>query len=169
MFLDIDGVLATQATYKAWRAVGGCMYDRPQHRTEVLFDPECVSLVQELLDQTQAQVVISSTWRNLYPWDFLTGLLADVGITSPIVGRTPHIKPKKMSQYIRRGDEIHAWLMEQPEAISQKDILILEDEEDVRPYRNRQVQTTFYGQHAGFREKHLKRALRLAGLPPRKG
>lgn len=167
VFLDIDGVLATEATYKVWRALGGCMYDRPQHRTEVLFDPECVSLVQELLDATQAQVVVSSTWRNLYSWDFLTGLLADVGITSPIVGRTPHIKPKKMSQYIRRGDEIHAWLMEQSIPPELKDILILEDEEDVRPYRKRQVKTTFYGPEAGFRERHLLSALKLAGLPPR--
>ena len=39
-------------------------------------------------------------------------------------------------------------------------IVILEDEEDIRPLVAYQIQTEFEGEHAGFTEHHLRRALR---------
>lgn len=151
VFLDIDGVLATEATWDRWFADGG----RPDRRG-LLFDEDCVKHVQALCERLDAKVVVSSSWRELYSWEALVGLLRGAGLRAPIVGVTP-LHPDR-----HRGAEIAAWMASH--GLEDGDVLVLEDWEDVSPLQHRQVQPEFLGERAGFRREHLLAALAIAGV-----
>ena len=173
VFLDIDGVLATQTTYNKWNKAGMECSGRYwpygdearwplNNQEEILFCPKLCKNVQTLCEATDAFIVLSTTWRILYGLEPMKELLLEVGITAEVVGETPDFSHENGS----RGSEIQAWLQTQKEArgeIDPRDIVILEDAEDVSPYTGRQILTTFNGpeQTTGFTEKHLKKALKM--------
>lgn len=167
MFLDFDGVLTTSGTYKRWRKAGGDLIRNRHFKLELLFDPHCVEYAQQLCDMVGAEVVLSTSWRTEHDLDDLKALLRQVGFTAPVIDKTPEVYPKKMSQHIIRGDEIAKWIEDYETQfridIPKEEIIILEDAEDVSPYKDRQVRTSFSGTRAGFQKKHLHVGLRLAG------
>ena len=59
MFLDFDGVLVTDRGQKYHLETNGTLRD--DHGA--LFDPECVVCLKEIIDATDADIVISSTWK----------------------------------------------------------------------------------------------------------
>lgn len=152
VFLDFDGVIATQRSYNALPSTA--LRDQFPER---LIVPQLVANVDELCCRAEANVVISSAWRELYPLSDLRRWLAEAGLTARIIGQTPVLG-------VRRGLEIQQYLEGLPALYDADDIVILEDDEDVSPFRRRQVQTSFRGQHQGFTQRHLSRALRLWGL-----
>lgn len=172
IFLDIDGVLATEVTYSAWRKAGwDTLYpDRPYQgqaqkawrstalsklaMNALLLDEECCKAVQALCDATGASLILSSSWREMHPLDDIREWLASKGLTAPLIGMTP-------TTGTHRGQQIAA-VCEQM-GLTAKDILILEDVEDVAPYNGRKIRTSFHGNRAGFRDRHLKQALKMAG------
>lgn len=149
--LDIDGVLATASSY---RRAGFGVDSAPW----TVLRRDLAAQVQALCSAADASVVVSSAWRLLFPLDELAGWLADVGLTAPVLGATPHLPGRP------RGAEIASWCLDR--GIGDQDLVVLEDEEDVRPYRGRWVQTHFGGPDQGFTAGHLRRALRLWGLGP---
>ena len=158
LFLDFDGVIATSGTYKRARsALIPQAWGPPEkvwtHPGEDLLSAELAANVQELCVLTGAQVVLSTSWRNLYSLETLKGWLTTKGLTAEVVGVTPVLYGKT------RGTEIDAFMHTRD--LTAQDIVILEDEEDVRPYRARQVKTSFMGSNAGFTKRHLARALKL--------
>lgn len=151
VFLDIDGVLATRSSY---RAAGWS----PGKGPEGLIVPDRAARVDELCRRVDASVVISSSWRQQHPLEDLTQWLREAGLSAPVLGATPVLPGR------RRGEEIEAWVV--AHGAKPEQFVILEDEEDVRPYRSRQVQTCFEGPRQGFLPKHLRQALRLFGVTP---
>ncbi|MEQ1494453.1 MAG: HAD domain-containing protein [Novosphingobium sp.] len=146
VFLDFDGVIVTSSSYKRvkdWEGAGSA-----------LIEPRLVANVQTLCEKSGARVVISSAWRLVYAPDYLNEMLRDAGLRVDVAGQTPRVG--------HRGEEIRRWC--QLYNAAEEDIVILEDEEDVSPFRHRQVRTTFTGTRCGFTERHLSRALRLWGL-----
>lgn len=101
IFLDFDGVMDTS------------YYDLILHKNGlsgndsfgVVFDPNCVRNLKEIIDRTGADIVVSSSWKHfmtykdfLDMWEYrgLPGFVTDVTPTPPIRRN--------------RGDEIDAWL-----------------------------------------------------------
>lgn len=90
VFLDIDGVLNSRRSTYAFSST---------HR----LDPVAMSLLNELLRITGADVVISSTWRLGRTLDQLFATLTHEGFAGNIIGKTPHLGDF-------RGQEIDQWL-----------------------------------------------------------
>lgn len=81
IFLDIDGVLNSNDWYVKTRGVGG--YNGGD------VDPECIELINDLIDATGAKIIMSSSWRSDYEnsceYLYDNGLYCDA-----IIGKTPH-------------------------------------------------------------------------------
>lgn len=101
LFLDFDGVLNSS------RFLYGSGRPKPR-RDEDMFDPACVARLARVLDQTGAQIVVSSSWRHSRTPKDLERLLWSVDLPRRhrVVGRTGNGGT--------RGDEIQAWLCAYP-------------------------------------------------------
>lgn len=87
IFLDIDGVMIT----------ANSSIDR--------FDPDCVENLKQIMDQTGALLVVSSTYRSL-GFERLKEWFEINGITKGLIGLTPLIP------YGTRGEEIKQFIGE---------------------------------------------------------
>ncbi|MFN5922770.1 MAG: HAD domain-containing protein [Pseudanabaena sp.] len=84
IFLDIDGVLVPEKKF-----------DRPVSKEDYMkFDPECLEKFENVLRRfTEAKVVISSSWREIFPFEVIPPLFS-TDITSRIVGATPFLETR---------------------------------------------------------------------------
>lgn len=112
LFLDIDGVL----NHDEWFESNG--YRKNQANWQVsMFDPKCVERVNTILEETGAELVVSSSWRNMSD---LKDIFAGVGLPTKfdITPHADHIYPDLdpirdlYNDDIRywRGSEIKYWL-----------------------------------------------------------
>jgi hypothetical protein len=132
LFLDIDGCLNSRRFF-----VDRYNGADPDGMTweESQIDPAAVAMLNRILAETGAEVVISSTWRLMHRLPDLRGILRRRGFTGRIIDRTPDLNDKP------RGLEIQAWLdaqREQPPAFA-----IVDDDEDMAHLSHRLVRTTF--------------------------
>ena len=81
VFMDVDGV------FNHWDWLGR-MQDKFGIPT-AHFDPSRVTLFNEIIDVTGADIVLSTSWRRLPPGEELLGILREVGIRGNVVGETP--------------------------------------------------------------------------------
>ena len=102
IFLDIDGVLNT------WRFQD---YQVKHHEcdswnAQFNFDPICMKNLKELIDKTNAYIVISSNWRDTDNGikDICNNLKLYEIINDRYFSSTPLLKDKT------RGEEIKEWL-----------------------------------------------------------
>lgn len=84
LFLDFDGVLTSEANTQR------CVLE---HRRENLFgidwfDPDCISVLRKIVDETGAVIVISSSWRELGR-DKLLYLWRELDMPGNLHGITP--------------------------------------------------------------------------------
>lgn len=101
IFLDIDGPMIP---VRAW------VYEKVTGKDDA-FDPVAASFIRRLLDQTDTQLVISSTWR-LHGKQCVEALLAANEIDPDRLHddwRTPRLADQT------RSDEIRDWLDRHPE------------------------------------------------------
>ena len=146
IFLDVDGVLNS----KDW-------LENNRVRTENSVNPEKVKLLAEIVQKTNAEVVLSSTWRYIpeHPmFMYLTDILGQNGI------RIHSFTPKLDGD---RPKEIKAWIEKQEEEIQ---FVSIEDdfsEDDYRKYgiEDCLVRTQYYGKYAGLQRKHIEKAIQL--------
>jgi len=117
IFLDIDGVLNSQKWHKseAHIKIHKCMIRRGnlgKLSYEVfnasMIDPDALKLLQELVDNTNADIVISSTWRKGGRLENIKSLFKGLGFTGNIVGATPVLS----EDYCCRGNEIKKWIID---------------------------------------------------------
>lgn len=154
IFLDIDGVLNSIDYFEQTKYCKGY--------TEI--DPEKVKLLKEIVDRTDAEIVLSSTWRDLgkrenepeHPmYTYLTDTLKEYGME--IVDHTPYIcqdMPK----------EIKAWIDAQPD----KDIRFISLGDDYPQHEYDKygigdclVKTSYYEKNGGLRKEHVKKAIEI--------
>ncbi len=83
IFLDIDGVLNS----KSFRR-GNSPDLSNKFGLSDLLNPEKVALLQHIVLQTNAAVVVSSSWRVKYNELDLWGFLRKKGFDGPVIGRT---------------------------------------------------------------------------------
>lgn len=108
IFLDIDGVMNSQDWYK--RRTRHPVPRTMDQYNEMEFDPECVKLLQKIIQETGATIILSSTWRlhedNVKAVEKYCGI--KVAYCTP---RLP--RPAGTSvEYCERGKEIQAWIDE---------------------------------------------------------
>lgn len=115
IFLDIDGVLKIGAG--------------------VELNQTCVALLREVVEKTDAKLVLSSTWRiGTGGMSRTRGALARAGwADAEFVGMTARhsgISDGGIYVGVRRGDEIAEYLREHPEV---EHYVIIDDDSDMRP------------------------------------
>jgi len=94
LFLDIDGVLNSRE------------YMKKIGRGDVI-DPRCVLYLNEVINTTNCNIVVSSAWRNIHTWPELLAILEDNGVNvKTFIGKTPD----RFHQFKTRGDEIIEWI-----------------------------------------------------------
>lgn len=99
IFLDFDGVLNST---RYW-------FDNGQHlpigRPNAI-DPAAVAQLNQIIDQTGAYVVVSSSWRGRGSGADLQGILEQRGFTGEIIGCTPWLNTAyrhlEIEDYLRR-------------------------------------------------------------------
>ena len=116
IFLDFDGVLAP---IRRW--------DRYED-----LDPACIRVLNEIVAECSADVVVSSTWRHGKTVAELQAMLDAEGFTGRVLDKTPSDIPGAS-----RGEEIAAWL----KAHAVDGYVILDDHSDVGELRTHLVQT----------------------------
>jgi hypothetical protein len=110
LFLDIDGVLNHEMWYKDEVVKSKDTYE---HWWESCFDPECVARLINILAQTGARLVVSSSWRHdpcLKEYFAKYGIPTDFDIT-PTIRREDE---NGMSVWVDRGEEVELFLSTHP-------------------------------------------------------
>ena len=137
IFLDIDGVLNHQLWFENW-----LNYKKENNITERderrWFDPRCIDLLNSITDETDAKIVVSSSWRRGKSIKDLQNLLKSVGVTGDVISKTPRLTFEGLEDYtysVPRGCEIKAWLETNKDILSVKmskvKYVILDDDSDM--------------------------------------
>lgn len=154
VFLDIDGVLNSVDYFEQVK-------DRKGYKE---INPEKVKLLKEIVDRTESEIVLSSTWRDLgkrknepeHPmYTYLVDTLKAYGME--IIEHTPYIGQD-------RPKEIKAWLDNQQD----KDIQFVSLDDDFSQQKydevgigNYLVRTSFYKKDGGLRREHVEKAVEI--------
>ena len=135
VFLDVDGVLAP---IREWDRYGD-------------LDPACIRALNEIVAGSDADVVVTSTWRHGRTVAELQAWLDAEGFTGRVLDATPTDMPGAC-----RGDEIAAWLA----ANAVGAFVILDDHADMGALAAHLVQTH---PARGLAADEVARALALLG------
>lgn len=123
IFLDIDGVMNHVRTRAG-----------PGGGLRAMLEPASVALLNRVVEDTGAAVVISSSWRLVLPLGALREAFAAAGCVAEIVDVTPALDAS------RRELEIAAWLAAQAEPPAR--FVILDDEFTMEALPGRLVRTS---------------------------
>ena len=89
IFLDIDGVLIPNKIHEKYAA--------PENI--IKFNSACLNQFENVLrSYPKARVVISSSWREVFPFEVIPPLFSP-DIASRIIGFTPSLNPKNIHQH----------------------------------------------------------------------
>ena len=102
IFLDFDGVMDTEYYDHILSEAGKPISDE----YGLLFDPECVKNLKYIIDNTGADIVVSSTWKDYMSYKEILDMWKYRGLPGFVTDVTPPTANHK------RGDEIDAWLKE---------------------------------------------------------
>ena len=141
VFLDFDGVLNSEQSVRL-------------SSTRYRFASSNVAALNEVLLQTEARLVITSSWREGLSLREIIGYLERDGVLAGrVVGKTRFLEKE-------RGLEIDAWLRSVPYALSS--FVILDDRDDMAMHRERLVQVN---PQVGLSLTQAHRAIELLSTP----
>lgn len=175
IFLDIDGVLNSGKYMKTGKFRKGKTFF--EHNISMI-DPKTVKILNSITDAVPAtKIVLSSSWR-IYRTPSISAcnrLFNDVGVKARCIDLTRHY-PDDVKQIlwkhakktatqmewvdqVRRGHEIHAWLIENPPAMHEpSSFVILDDNSDMEYLKHRLVQTKW---SEGLTKADAKKAITM--------
>lgn len=90
IYLDLDGVLATSAQF----------YSKKRHPEWdcYRFDLKCVKVFNEILEKTNAKIILSSDWKTHYDLKTMNNIFEWNGIITPISDFTPTLWGEKFTK-----------------------------------------------------------------------
>lgn len=103
IFLDFDGVMDT--AYYDFYLISHKMTEKDKFG--VIFDPDCVHNLENIIERTGADIVVSSSWKDFMSIRDLREMWEYRNLPGKIIGTTPNVEGKK-------GSQIDAWLKEHP-------------------------------------------------------
>ena len=133
IFLDIDGVLNTGSWHS--QAKGKELQDEYGYK----FDPKAVVNLKRIVDETGAEIVISSTWKS-FGFSELEEMWKDRGLPGKLAGLTPNSVSDEMLLNVDidsielfhiRGEEIKEWLTKHGKRVS--NYVIIDDMDNMLP------------------------------------
>lgn len=123
IFLDIDGVLNHEQFFRD-RKVDGSY-------TENNICKKAVANLNNLIEETGAKVVISSTWRMGRTVKEMQDILEEVGFIGEVISNTPILRCSECL----RGNEILKWIKDNNELVGDyynfTEYVILDDDSDM--------------------------------------
>lgn len=163
VFIDIDGVLNhmnTNSTYK--------------------FERESVETINILFNKYKINLVLSSSWKDAYPFSFMQKLFKDNGIKAPLIDKTStfinyenrinqsvnlvEIENMEVKNFYTREYEILDWIKK----FNPKHYLILDDFKMKEPLLEKhQVLTNNWGyfeEDMALRKKHLNKCYDILNI-----
>jgi len=151
IFLDVDGVLNSSNFFIETKEA-----KKGLSQIERNIDVRTLPHLKQIIEETGAKVVISSTWRGGHP-DFplyvdLINILKDNG--ADVIGITP---PKSESGH-ERGNEIRDWLSAHDDVEA---FVILDDDCDMCEFTDTHLVRTAWFDGYGLSEKHAKKAIKI--------
>lgn len=160
VFLDIDGVLNCESfIHKLHKEKLHHMSDYATIRdvTET-FMPSAIESLNSLIEQTGAEIVVSSSWRKLYTLKQLRGILKKNGFkySEIIIDKTPSFEVQWNVEYCR-GEEIYKWLKDKD--YLNHSFVILDDDSDMGRLLGNLVKTNWKGN--GLEKEHIEQAVKL--------
>lgn len=123
IFLDFDGVLNTEQN-RAERAVSG---KEMTDEFGPLFSPKSVSCLGEIIERTNAKIVVSSSWGRLYGLDEVRQMWISRGLPGKIYRNLADYSEAK-----KRGEAIAQFMKH----CEDTPYIILDDEDDFLPEQN---------------------------------
>lgn len=130
IFLDVDGVLNSQKF--ADKMLKDCNIDPFEND---MLDDHAIRLLKVLVDETNARIVLTSSWRNF--GDSLSKLAKQLSHHKLFIwSETPRCKDENSC----RGDEITLWFREN---VGVFNYVILDDDSDMTVHMEHLVQTSF--------------------------
>jgi hypothetical protein len=145
IFLDIDGVLVTSETLQR--------KNKTRH-----FCEKAVAQLNRILQETDAEIVLSSSWRIGASLSKLNSHFFDEGVAKPIVDFTPNIMNKSESGLylgVERKEEIKSWLANHLEV---SNFVVIDDDWDAR-IENHFVKTSIF--QKGLTERLADKAIKI--------
>lgn len=133
LFLDIDGVLNTGWWYTQMNG------NSPKDKYGYAFDPHSVANLKKILDETGADIVISSSWKS-FGFSELEDMWQDRGLPGKLIGITPNSVSDEMllnadldhmELFSIRGMEIKEWLIKNGKHVSH--YVIIDDMDNFLP------------------------------------
>ena len=133
VFLDIDGVLNTKWWYT--------QMDRktPKDKYGYAFDPKAVANLRKVVDETEAGIVISSSWKCM-GLSQMEDMWDERNLPGKVVGITPNSVSDEllvdtdidsMELFHIRGEEIKEWLTKHGKHVSH--YVIIDDMDNMLP------------------------------------
>jgi len=173
-FLDLDGVLVTGDTPTSLKRMAKVDGDYLCH-----FNSKCVKALNQLIEKSNAKIVISSTWRKSTQLSTLIKHFKNEGVIGEIIGETPILyDTDKMSVY--RGIEIQCWISRHDHE-NIESFVIIDDDSDMCHLLNRLVKTTMrdyeklgkeseftykeLSKESGFTIEHIEKAIEILNRP----
>jgi hypothetical protein len=141
IFLDVDGTIVTKRTLEERLALGMAGQN--------VADPDCIAALNQLIAETGARIVLSSSWRfcgklemeavlrfwgvNLKGWTFV----------DQSIGITPDLCERVNGEYrsVSRGLEIQKYLDGCAEEV--ESFVIIDDDPNMSPLNSRLILTNF--------------------------
>jgi len=163
IFLDMDGVINNSNT----RAPKDVKFGEKEWWISQI-ETELVSRLNEVIEKTEAKVVISSSWREYWHPLEIQEMLKERGFKGKVIGRTPRrieidhelvgdkIGPK-LSRIYPRGLEIKQWLIQNRKNYKDK-IVIFDDCEDMVDLSDQYIKTSY---KTGLTESDVNKAITI--------
>lgn len=158
IFLDIDGVLNSQLFYTSGRA------DKIGLGRRSNIDPVAVGYLNDLIRNTDAKVVVTSTWRLGRTTDELQSILEESGFVGEVIDRTIDMRRGDDGDCILRGNEILQWMKAHPAELGcgysdYRHYVIFDDDSDMLYWQRNNLILT--DQHCGLTPNSVYKAQRI--------
>lgn len=126
IFLDIDGVLNNADYYRGKNLA--------THQNEIShFDSNNIHALNRIIDNTKAEIVLSSAWRLLKSIEEINELFNLVGIKGKVIDVTESLHYKNTYELAPRGLEIFKWIRDYHKTLKGglENYIIIDDEDDI--------------------------------------